>query len=116
MQSFSKQLRLKTSGDFQALLKQRNKVVTDCFIMVVSQNHLSYPRLGIIVSRRCSKHAVIRNKLKRMVREYFRLHQHSWHGFDMVIIGRRKVCEKTTAEIWLCLERMFAKAQAYGKS
>ena len=115
MQSFSKQLRLKTSRDFQSLLKLRNKVVTDCFIMVAAQNHLPYPRLGVIISRRCSKRAVQRNKLKRMIREYFRLHQDGWRGFDMVIVGRRKVCDKTISEIWVCLERMFAKVQAYGK-
>ena len=115
MQAFSKQLRLRSSSDFRALLKQRNKVITENFIMVASQNHLPYPRLGIIISRRCSKRAVIRNKLKRMIREHFRVHQDSWLGFDMVIIGRQKVCEKTIPEIWVCLERMFAKVQAYGK-
>ncbi len=51
-------------------------------------NTLSYPRLGLSVSRRVGC-AATRNRIKRMLREAFRRHQHDIAaGYDLVLVVR----------------------------
>jgi ribonuclease P protein component len=51
-------------------------------------NEAGRPRLGLSVSRRVGK-AVTRNRIKRLIREAFRLGQHDWHGaYDLVVVVR----------------------------
>lgn len=51
-------------------------------------NELGFPRLGLAVPRRVGT-AVVRNKIKRRLREAFRHMQHDWparqQGYDVVI-------------------------------
>src|SRR5262249_55096559 len=53
-------------------------------------NELGYPRLGLTVSRQRGG-AVERNRWKRLLREAFRLSQHSLPPLDLVCIARAKV-------------------------
>jgi ribonuclease P protein component len=68
-------------------------LITKCgnIIAYYSQNQLDNPRLGIVVSKRISKKAVVRNYLKRMIRESFRLTQHQLNNLDIVVIIRHSI-------------------------
>jgi ribonuclease P protein component len=48
-------------------------------------NGLDHVRLAQIVPKRMAKRAVDRNRLRRLVRERFRLDQARWAGFDCVL-------------------------------
>jgi ribonuclease P protein component len=51
-------------------------------------NGLAFSRLGIVVPKKYYKKAVKRNRIKRCIREWFRLHKHllSSPGKDIVVV------------------------------
>lgn len=64
--------------------------------LYAAANQSGRPRFGISVGNACGN-AVQRNRLKRLGREVFRLHQHQFPaGFDYVLIFTRKVPKKST--------------------
>jgi ribonuclease P protein component len=53
--------------------------------MIANSNGLGYPRLGLAISRKRVKHAVNRNRLKRLLRESFRRNKEHLGGLDIVV-------------------------------
>ncbi|WP_291318486.1 ribonuclease P protein component [Desulfonatronospira sp.] len=63
---------------------------TKHFIFFVRPNRRDYWRLGITASRKIGP-AVLRNRIKRLVREAFRLNQHlAPPGFDYVVVSKKR--------------------------
>lgn len=52
-------------------------------------NSEGFARLGIVVGKRIARRAVDRSRLKRLVRETFRLRQHELGSFDLLVRPRR---------------------------
>jgi ribonuclease P protein component len=66
-------------------LSRRLSARDGLFVVYALENDLGYPRLGVSISRGCAK-AVVRNRLKRLLREAFRQNQeHIPAGFDYVV-------------------------------
>ncbi len=59
---------------------------------------LALARLGLVVSRKVGT-AVMRNKFKRRVREWFRKALALPRGVDFVVIAKPGAAEKTLAEL-----------------
>lgn len=71
-------------------------------------------RLGVTVSRRVGK-AVVRNQVKRRIREWFRRHRQQWPmGWDVVVIARREARELAYADLASELERVAERAVGGG--
>ena len=68
---FTKADRIRTASDFRNLSRQGTRHFSDYFIIVYRKNQISRSRLGITVSKKVGK-AVTRNRIKRIIREYFR--------------------------------------------
>lgn len=59
----------------------------DYFTVYVLRNAIQHSRLGITVSRRVARLAVVRNRLKRHIRECFRLSQRNLPPVDVVVLA-----------------------------
>jgi ribonuclease P protein component len=92
-------LRLKNSAEFQSVYKGGAKKVSRSFVVFVLTNGLDYSRVGLTTPRKIGV-AVERNRIRRRVREIFRL---SWmsvpRGFDIVVNPRHSACEREFAEL-----------------
>jgi len=52
-------------------------------------NSEGFARLAVVVSRKVSRRAVDRNRLKRRIRECFRLNRNPATGIDLVVVARK---------------------------
>ena len=66
-----------------------------------------YPRLGMLISKKNCRLAVDRNRIKRMIREHFRLAQHTLVGMDVVVMLRSSTEKITDQEHEPCLQKLF---------
>ncbi len=73
-------------------------------------------RLGMVVSRRVSKLAVARNRIRRQIRESFRRHRAGLPACDIIVIARQSAVEQSNAQLRAELETLWARlaAQAGG--
>jgi ribonuclease P protein component len=82
---FPKSSRLLTNSQFRVVLSRRKSVRDELLVLYALENGLDYPRLGISIGKSCGK-AVVRNRLKRLIREAFRQNKHViTPGFDYVV-------------------------------
>jgi ribonuclease P protein component len=73
--SFPKSSRLISNKQFRAVMSGRLRASDGPVILYICENQCGHNRLGISVGK-ASGNAAVRNRLKRLVRESFRLNQH----------------------------------------
>jgi ribonuclease P protein component len=71
------------------------------FLVFACPNSLSFARLGLAISKKKTKKAVDRNRLKRLVRESFRTHQLMLVGLDLVVLNRQAVATELENQAYL---------------
>ena len=115
--SFEKTDRLLTSQDFKFVFDYALRSTDNCFTVLARPNQLEHARLGMALSKKMLKRAVDRNRMKRLVREQFRIHQDNLPAVDIVVLARQGLVSKGNTEIrdslqqhWLKLRQLCAKS------
>lgn len=72
--SFPKARRLVSNRQFKIVLDKRRRASDALLAVWMAENDCGHPRLGISVGKHCGN-AVVRNRLKRLLREAFRCSQ-----------------------------------------
>ncbi len=86
--TFPRKLRLSGRRAFAAAFDAKMRKTVGPLVFVSRPNALPHNRLGLSVPRRVGT-AVARHRLKRLLREAFRLQQHDLPGgYDVVIVVR----------------------------
>ena len=70
-------------------------------------NDCGHPRLGMAVGLRVAGNAVRRNRIRRCVRESFRLHQHELPQIDVFVSARGRAGDATNAEMFASLKHLW---------
>ena len=92
-ESLPPRARLRKKRDFQHVFKGGWRVGNERLRLVIRENDLGYSRLGLAVGRRVGN-AVVRNRVKRRLREIFRKERQRFPGaLDVVVVPQAKVVE-----------------------
>ena len=88
--TFGRAQKLHLQKDFQKILRSGQRLKHSCLVVFVynRSDSSSLPRLGLITSRKLGN-AVVRNRLKRRLREIFRLNKnHIKQGVDILFLPK----------------------------
>lgn len=115
-QRFARAFRLRRRADFLRVQGQGNRLHVRHFLVFIVRNptsaNLSAPRLGVTVTRKVGV-AVVRNRIKRWVREAFRRCRTLVPpGIDMVWVAKRNAAETDYATIAKDMQRVCTQLQA----
>jgi ribonuclease P protein component len=102
---FTKKDRIRRRRDFLAAQARGKRMHTSHFGICVAPTEGSSPRLGLVVTRRLGK-AVRRNRVKRLLREFFRRHKDLLPVADIVIMAKKGAAELSFAEMHAELARV----------
>jgi ribonuclease P protein component len=90
--------RLQHASDFQRVFKYGTKRVAPLFVLYMLPGLRPWSRLGIAVSKRVGN-AVVRNRVKRRIRELFRQHKSQLTlPYDVVFVARRRAAGASLGE------------------
>ena len=77
--------RLATKADFERLLSEGARRSRSGYTFFTSARAEGPPRLGILISRKHAARATVRNRIKRCIREAFRLEQAGLGAIDVLV-------------------------------
>ena len=90
---------LKNNRDFQVVYKNGKSFANKYLVMYVLENGTGCNRLGISVSKKVGN-SVVRHRVKRLIKESYRLHEDIFNSsLDMVIIARATAKDRSYGEI-----------------
>ena len=105
---------LRRPEEFRLVYDAQEALHGPSVVLFFRPNQTAHSRMGLSVSRKHGN-AVRRNRIRRVLRESFRLCQHLFPaGFDYVLIPRRGVREYRTAELAPMLAQMAGRIRPPG--
>lgn len=106
-QGFSKSVRLLGPAQFDPVFKKTAfKLSTSCLLILVGISD-GRARLGVVVAKKHVKTAVQRNRVKRIIRESFRLRQAEFGTIDLVVLARQGLDQLDNRAIMTQLNFLF---------
>ncbi len=92
MHHFSRSRRLIKKAEFNHVFSKAQRLVCGPLTILYKPNAFSFARLGFAISKRFAQRAVLRNKIRRIVKESFR-QQTNLPAYDLVVL-LNKTCDK----------------------
>lgn len=99
--------RLLKGAEFKAVFDRRRATANELFrIHYADADHA---RLGMAVSRRVSPRAVVRNRIRRQIRESFRLRRPHLAPMHYVVLAKPAAAQANQAELRLALDQLWQR-------
>jgi ribonuclease P protein component len=108
--------RLLRPDDFSALRRSGKRLSLKHFQCEYRPNTAQTARLGMAVSRRVSKLAVVRNRIRRRIRESFRLRRAGLPACDVLIVARVSTAQLDNAGLRAELDQLWRKLIAQDRA
>lgn len=110
-QRFTREQRLLGASDFRRVFEQPLKSSDGYFAVLARPRESSQDpaRLGLAIAKKQLKRAVDRNRIKRLVREYFRCSDAVNPAFDYVVMTRSRVKQVANSNLNQALHAHFLK-------
>lgn len=100
---------MRRRAEFLRVQETGRKINADCLLALVLPNGREVTRLGLTVSSKVGN-AVVRNRIRRRLREIFRHGRHALpQGLDMVLIARQSAAEAEMPRLARAFERVVSE-------
>lgn len=86
--AFDKTRRVRTARQYRAVFTRPERRRDRLFTVLIRANQIGFARLGMAISKRSLPKAVDRNRVKRVIRETFRLSCSRLAAVDIVVLGQ----------------------------
>ena len=84
---------VKENYEFRRIYRKGRSAVSPCLVVYCQKNRRGQSRLGVTVSTKLG-HAVVRNRVRRRLREIYRLNREKMPaGYDIIIVARVRAAE-----------------------
>lgn len=106
--------RLKKKKDFERVFKNGEGSKEDFLFLKVVRNNLKVSRFGFVVGQKISKKAILRNKIKKRLKELVKSKlSKTKTGFDGVLIAVKGLETKDFWEMEEIMNKLFKKAKLF---
>jgi ribonuclease P protein component len=98
--SYGREARISRTADFWKDRRQRKNFDTEHFLVILRKNNKDAKRLGLVVGKKVGG-AVSRNRIKRLIREFFRLNKERIpESSDLIVLGKKAIRIKGYQEVF----------------
>lgn len=105
--------RLRRKSEFDTVHSRGKRIGDRFFGIAATPNDLNAPRLGMAVGLKVTRISVRRNRVRRLIRESFRLHQAELPAFDVVVSARAAARDAAGPELRASLEALWQKVSLW---
>lgn len=107
---FKNAIMLKKDREFRVVYKRGKSIANRYLVLYIIRNNSKENRIGFSVSKKVGK-AIVRNRVKRLLRENFRnLNADLKKGYDMIFISRVVAKDATYEQIRKSMEKLIEKS------
>jgi len=100
---------LSKKKDFDQIFKIGQSFYCQFLGIKAVKNNLEFNQLGIVIGLKVSKLAVVRNKIKRQIREIVKKFPDKKHHYDLLVIVKKEILEQSFVDIKEQLLKLYAK-------
>ena len=116
LHNFGIEVRIRCAADYKSVFDGALfKVHQPHFLFLAKHSELPNSRLGIVVAKKKVRRAHERNRVKRLARESFRLHQQQLDDLDIVVMPKSGIDTIPNAELHQQLQSAWQKLQRLAK-
>ncbi len=106
--AFGKNERIRRRSEFSALFQTGKRIHSEYLTVIFCTNTSGIRRVGLVVGKKVGK-AVRRNRMKRLLREFFRLNKHRLPASqDILIVARKDFSSMKCQDLCRELEKVLA--------
>ena len=105
------ELRLRRKSQFEAAYASGRRLGDGFFSVTMSPNEVGQPRIGLAVAVKIAGNSVKRNRIRRLVRESFRLSQLEIPPVDLIVSARPRARDASNDELRASLAALWDKVR-----
>lgn len=102
---FPRSNRLCVPAEYRGVFTTNTRSIDSRFVVLARKNGLGRSRLGLAISKKKIPRATSRNRIKRIIRESFRLNKIMQKDYDLVVLPQKNLERTDMASLRKSLEK-----------
>ncbi len=106
--------RLLNAGDYRTVFNGAKIKVSDRHLLILATPCLlPHPRIGLVIAKKNVRLAVQRNRVKRIIRQSFRLQSSALPNLDIVVLARKGLGDLDNPALHRLIEQSWQRLHKY---